>query len=95
VAWLAQRVGKTTITKLLRVRWAGSAVDSIAISIVAEQFTDARLDGLSRIGVDEVSYRKDSEASQLFPESPLWRVVSHLLQLIPRRQSSPLTNSPR
>jgi transposase len=56
VAWLAQRVDKTTITKLLRVSW--EAVAKIVIDVVAEAIDDARLNDLYRIGVDEVSYRK-------------------------------------
>ena len=56
VAWLAQRVDKTTITKLLRVSW--EAVAKIVIDVVAEAIDNTRLDELYRIGVDEVSYRK-------------------------------------
>ena len=56
VAWLAQRVDKTTITKLLRVSW--EAVAKIVIDVVAEAIDDTRLENLYRIGVDEVSYRK-------------------------------------
>ncbi len=56
VAWLAQHVDKTTITKLLRVSW--EAVAKIVIDVVAEAIDDTRLENLYRIGVDEVSYRK-------------------------------------
>lgn len=56
VAFLAQRVDKTTIARLLRVSW--EAVASIVTRVVADQLDDARLDGLYRIGVDEVSYRR-------------------------------------
>ena len=56
VAWLAQRVDKTTIATLLRVSW--EAVAKIVTDVVAEAIDDARLEGLVRIGVDEVSYRK-------------------------------------
>ena len=56
VAWLAQRVDKTTITKLLRVSW--EAVAKIVVDVVADHIDQARLDGLYRIGVDEISYRK-------------------------------------
>ena len=56
VAWLAQKTDKTTITKLLRISW--EAVAKIVIDVVAEAIDDARLDGLYRIGVDEVSYLK-------------------------------------
>ncbi len=56
VAWLAQRTDKTTITRLLRISW--EAVARIVVSVVAEELDQSRLDGLLRIGVDEVSYRK-------------------------------------
>ena len=56
VAWLAQHVDKTTITKLLRVSW--EAVAKIVIDVVTEAIDDTRLENLYRIGVDEVSYRK-------------------------------------
>ncbi len=56
VCWLAKRVDKTTITKLLRVSW--EAVAKIVRDVVTETIDDTRLDDLYRIGVDEVSYRK-------------------------------------
>jgi transposase len=56
VAWLAQRVDKTTITKLLRVSW--EAVAKIVIDVVGDVLNDDRFEGLARLGVDEVSYRK-------------------------------------
>jgi transposase len=56
VAFMAQRMDKTTICQLLRVSW--EAVAKIVIDVVADSLDAARLDGLLRIGVDEVSYRK-------------------------------------
>ena len=59
VAWLAQRMDKTAITRLLRCSW--EAVASIVARVVADQLDEARLGTWSevyRIGVDEVSYRK-------------------------------------
>ncbi|MGH6912625.1 MAG: ISL3 family transposase [Geminicoccales bacterium] len=56
VAWLAQRLDKTSVARLLRVSW--EAVAAIVVRVVAEQLDPARLDRLYRIGVDEVSYRK-------------------------------------
>jgi len=56
VAWLAQRVDKTTVARLLRVSW--EAVAAIVVRVVGEQLDPARLDRLFRVGVDEVSYRK-------------------------------------
>lgn len=56
IAFMAQRMDKTTVTKLLRVSW--EAVARIVIQVVAEHLDGDRLAGLYRIGVDEVSYRK-------------------------------------
>ncbi len=56
VAWLAQRVDKTTVAKLLRCSW--EAVANIVGRVVIDHIDDSRLDDLYRIGVDEISYRK-------------------------------------
>ncbi len=56
VAFLAQRVDKTTITRLLRCSW--EAVARIVSRVVADHIDDSRLEGLYRIGVDEIFYRK-------------------------------------
>jgi transposase len=56
VAYLAQRTDKTTITRLLRCSW--EAVAGIVTRVVADHMDDARLEGLYRIGIDEVAYRK-------------------------------------
>jgi transposase len=56
VAWLAQRMDKTAITRLLRCSW--EAVANIVTRVVADHLHDTRLDEVYRIGVDEVSYRK-------------------------------------
>jgi transposase len=56
VAWLAQRVDKTTITRLLRVSW--EAVAKIVTDVVGDVLDESRFEGLARLGVDEVSFRK-------------------------------------
>ena len=56
VAFLAQRVDKTTIARLLRCSW--EAVANIVMRVVANHIDDSRLDDLYRIGVDEIAYRK-------------------------------------
>ena len=56
VAWLAQRTDKTTIARLLRCSW--KAVDNIIGRFVAERLDACRLEGLYRIGVDEISYKR-------------------------------------
>ncbi|MEX2552244.1 MAG: ISL3 family transposase [Actinomycetota bacterium] len=56
VAFLAQRVDKTSVARLLRVSW--ETVANIVVRVVADTIDDSRLNELYRIGVDEVSYRK-------------------------------------
>jgi transposase len=57
VAWLAVVCAKTTVTELMRIAWrtVGSIVARVCADVDA--VTD-RLDGLRRVGIDEVSYRK-------------------------------------
>jgi transposase len=47
---------KTAVARLLRVSWA--SVARAVVRVVADRLDAARLDGLYRIGVDEVSWRK-------------------------------------
>lgn len=56
VAWLCQHTDKTTVTKLLRTSW--ETVARIVTRVVADHVDGRRLEGIYRIGVDEVSYRK-------------------------------------
>lgn len=55
VAWLTQRCDKTTVSALMRCAW--STISAIAARVVGDHLGDDRLDGLRRIGVDEISYR--------------------------------------
>ncbi len=56
-AWLAQQMSKTQITRLLRIAWP--SVGKIAERVVADHLDEGRLDGLVRLGVDEISYGAD------------------------------------
>src|SRR4051794_14974517 len=47
VAWLAQQMAKTPITKLLRVGW--DTIGTIVERVVADHLDDSRLDGLVAI----------------------------------------------
>jgi len=58
IAWLCQRTDRTAVTELMRVSWEG--VTSIIGRVVADHLDTDRLDGLYRIGVDEISYKKRS-----------------------------------
>jgi transposase len=57
VAWLAQQMNQTQITRLMRIGW--ETVGNIIARVVAEKLPCDRLDGLALIGVDEVSYGAD------------------------------------
>lgn len=56
-AWLAVRTSKTAVCEVLRVAWRtiGSIVTRVNADIDA---TVDRLDGLRRIGIDEISYKR-------------------------------------
>jgi transposase len=56
VAWLAQRMDKTALAKLMRCSWA--AVAAMVTRFVAANIDHTRLEELYRIGVDEVSYKR-------------------------------------
>lgn len=56
IAWLCQRTDKTAVTRLLRVSW--EAVQAVVERVVAERIDDRRLDGVFRLGVDEISYKR-------------------------------------
>jgi transposase len=56
-AWLAVRTDKTAVSEFLRVTWraVGSIVERVC---AAEQAKCPPLEGVTRIGIDEVAYRK-------------------------------------
>jgi transposase len=56
IAWCAQRMDKTTVARLCRVSWA--SVARAVMRVIGDELDSARLDGLFRIGIDEVSWRK-------------------------------------
>jgi transposase len=56
VAWLAQQMAFSPITRLLRIGWR--TVGAIVERVVADLLDHDRLEGLVRIGVDEISYRR-------------------------------------
>ncbi len=73
VAWLAQRMDKTSVARLLRCSW--EAVDRIVNRVVVEHIDDTRLDGLLRIGVDEVSYKRGHRYLTIVADHDSGRVV--------------------
>ena len=56
VAWVVQRANKTTVSQLLRCSW--EAVHNIVNRVVADHIDESRLEGLYRIGVDEIAYKR-------------------------------------
>jgi transposase len=56
VAWLAQQMAFSPITRLLRIGW--TTVGRIVERVVADHLDQDRLAGLVCIGVDEISYRR-------------------------------------
>jgi len=57
VAWLAVHCSRSAVEELMRVAWR--TVGAIAARVVADAHRrDDPLDGLRRIGIDEVSYKK-------------------------------------
>jgi transposase len=74
VAWLATKVSKTAAAELMRVKWETVGV------IVARVWADVEaevdlLDGLKRIGIDEVSYRKGQKYVMVVVDHDTGRVV--------------------
>lgn len=62
VAWLAVRTSKSAVVELMRIAWrtVGSILERIwqAISALDGGRGGQRLEGLRRIGIDEISYRR-------------------------------------
>ncbi len=56
VGFLAQKLDKTAVAELTGIAWV--TVGQIAERLVAEKLPEDRLEGLTKIGVDEISYRK-------------------------------------
>jgi transposase len=56
VAWLAARVDKSAICRLLRVDW--DTVGRIIARVCADELDPARLENLFDIGIDEVSWKR-------------------------------------
>jgi transposase len=73
VAWLVVRTSKSAVTELMRIAWrtVGAIAARVWARVEAEHGgpAGARLEGLRRIGIDEISYRR----GQLF----LTVVVDH------------------
>lgn len=74
VAWLATACSKTAVTKLMRVGWrtVGGIVTRVCGDI--DQVVD-RFAGLARIGIDEISYRKNHKYLTIVVDHDSGRLV--------------------
>jgi len=72
-AFLAQAAAKTVVASMMRVAW--ETVGSIVERVVARRLPGDRLEGLTEIGVDELSYRKHHEYITIVTDHTTGRVV--------------------
>lgn len=74
VAWLAVACAKSAVCQLMRVAWrtVGAIVSRVSADIDA---TVDRLDGLRRIGIDEISYKKGHKYLTIVVDHDTGRLV--------------------
>src|SRR3954463_9491477 len=72
-AWLAARVDKSAITKLLRIDW--DTVGRIVARVCADELDPDRLSALYDIGVDEVSWKKQHNYLTLVADHRAGKIV--------------------
>ena len=73
-AWLAAHTAMSVLTVLLRIAWR--TVAAIVTRVVADgRDTNDLLDGLSRIGIDEISYRKGQRYLTVIVDHTAGRLV--------------------
>lgn len=72
-AWLAKRMSKSAVAQLLGTTW--ETVDALVARLVDEHLDTDRLDGLYRIGVDEIAYRKGRKFLTVVADHDSGRVV--------------------
>jgi len=89
-AWLVVRTSKTAVTELMRIAWrtVGAIVDRVWSRIQAEHGGPGgdQLDGLRRIGIDEISYRR----GQLYLSVVVDHDTGHLVWAEPGRDRDTL-----
>ena len=73
VAWLATRMDKSAVARLCRVSWR--TVGRACERVVATELEPDRLEGLFRIGVDEISWRKQHKYLTLVVDHDRGRVI--------------------
>jgi transposase len=75
VSWLATRMSKTAVTRLMRISWATVGAIIARVTADADAAAGDRLDGLVRIGVDEVSYKRHHKYLTVVVDHDTRRVV--------------------
>lgn len=73
VAWLTQRADLTTVASRMRCAW--KTVSAIAGRVIGDHLSEDRLNGLRRIGVDEISYRRGHRYLTVVVDHDTRRVV--------------------
>jgi len=73
LAWLATRMDRTAVARLCRVSWR--TVGRACERVVATELDPDRLNGLFRIGVDEISWRKHHKYLTLVVDHDRARVI--------------------
>lgn len=73
VAYLAQRCDQTTVSTTMRIAW--QTVGAVVQRVVARRRTDDPLDGLTIIGVDELSYRRHHQYVTVVVDHVTRRIV--------------------
>jgi transposase len=72
-AYLAQKCDKSMVASLMRIAW--NTVGSVLKRVIERRQTGPRLEGLRRIGIDELSYRKHHSYLTLVTDLDTHRVV--------------------
>jgi transposase len=73
VAWLAQRMDKTAVTRLMGINWR--TVGTLLERVVQAKLDPERLEELYVIGVDELSFRRHHEYVTMVVDHLKKRVV--------------------
>lgn len=73
LAWLATRMDKTAVARLCRVSWR--TVGRACERVMDSELDPDRLDGLFRIGVDEISWRKHHKYLTLVVDHDRGKVI--------------------
>jgi transposase len=71
--WLVRKMSKSGVAQLLGTTW--ETVDALVRRLVGEHLDTRRLDGIYRIGVDEIAYRKGRKFLTVVADHDTGKVV--------------------